>query len=295
MDGHLMAEEHSLLLEVLILNNMINNNIDMKKKTGKKQINESKSRIMPNKYLIRFKSRIINARQGAPGDVEKAVEEFYKMYGRKIQNPDFTPENLMKLADRIQGEGGSENIIGNGRHMGQNGNDSWWGMNMGGQMEEEAMPINESDLRSMIKECVKRLLNEGIGSSLTDRDFFMNNDRNMGGDDGPGYDINTGFTEEEVMDYFDNNITGGFSEIDAEEADVDVQDNETGSVNVHISRDGWEFWFAATGYRENERDLTCNINTKYDVEYKSPDGNHGSFKASNNEWVVIHNYFDYEI
>ena len=132
----------------------------MKKKTSKKQINESKSRIMPSKYLIRFKSRIINARQGAPGDVEKAVEEFYKMYGRKIQNPDFTPENLMKLADRIQGEGGSENIIGNGRHMGQNGNDSWWGMNIGGQMEEEAIPINESDLRSMIKECVKRLVKE---------------------------------------------------------------------------------------------------------------------------------------
>ena len=137
----------------------------MKSKTGKKQINESKGRIMPSKYLIRFKNRIINARQGAPGDVEEAVKEFYKMYGRKIQNPDFTLENLMKLAERIQGEGGSENIIGNGRHMGQNGSDSWWGMNMGGQMEEEAIPINESDLRAMVKECVKRILSEGFASS----------------------------------------------------------------------------------------------------------------------------------
>lgn len=160
---------------------------------------------------------------------------------------------------------------------------------------EEAMPINESDLRSMIKECVKRLIKESIGSSLTDRDFFMNNDRNMGGDDGPGYDINTGFTEEEAMDYFDNNITGGFSEIDAEDADIDIQDAESGDMNVQISKDGWEFWFRARGYRDSERDLTCNINTKYDVEYKSPDGNQGSFKATNNEWVVIHNYFDYEI
>lgn len=153
---------------------------------------------------------------------------------------------------------------------------------------KKSIKLNESDLRQMVMECVKRLIKENNG------DFFMNNDRKMFDDDGPGYDIDNGYTEEEVRDYFDNNIAGFSSYIKADDVEVSVIDDEIGIANIHIEKDDWEFWFQAHIYRENERDLVCNLDGT-EIEYNSPSCDHGYFKAANNQWVTIYNYFDYEI
>ena len=132
----------------------------MKKTASKGQMNESSKKIMPSKYMVRFKARILNASHFDTGNVEKEVKSFYKMYAGKIDNPDFTLNNLMELADKILGGNGSDHIWGAGFRPGQNGGDWWWGPNRGKFMEENVMPISESDIRAMVTECVKKLMKD---------------------------------------------------------------------------------------------------------------------------------------
>ena len=161
------------------------------------------------------------------------------------------------------------------------------------KMGKKVVRLNEDNLRYMVKEALKRVLKEGYG----DQNWFMNNERkpsvNTWDDDREEY----ASPEEEAKDFFYN------SEFDGEDVEIDVQDEETGEMNVHISKDGWEFWFRARGERVDERDLYCTLSRGGDasrqytwnmVEFKSPDGEEGSRPIGEyGSTLLIKDFFGY--
>lgn len=142
----------------------------MKQKINKRTLNEGK-KLMPYQYMVMFKNRVRNACQNSPEDLEKAVVNFYKHFGKKVQNKEFTLNNLMDLARSIAAEEGGIGIIGSGSLDKQGKADAWWGANLGSKIVEgkKTMKLTESDLRKMVTECVKRILSEGFASSSLKR------------------------------------------------------------------------------------------------------------------------------
>lgn len=123
----------------------------------------SREKVMPHKFWTIFKSRVINAAHGNFGEVERTVKEFYMQFRDKVGREDFTIDNLMDLAEKVEdGERGGHGNPGMGR---QGMADAWWGINAGKELEESRKPVklNEAKLKNIIAESVKRVLMEASG------------------------------------------------------------------------------------------------------------------------------------
>ena len=122
-----------------------------------------KGKVMPPKYKDIFTRRVQNAMHGHIGEVEKVVNEFYLQFKDKIRNEGFTLDYLMDLADKIEGGGtGGHGNPGMGR---QRMSDGWWATNAEKYLEENKkniVRINESQLRKLIKESVRKVMNEDM-------------------------------------------------------------------------------------------------------------------------------------
>ena len=128
----------------------------------------SREKVMPSKYYEIFRNRVRNASHGSLGDVKRAVREFYLQFKDKVAIESFTYKNLMDLADKIQY--GSHDQIIPGAREGWNGffaPDELGGDNDAfgpGRFDEnkKRLKLSESQLRKVIKESVKKVLNEDL-------------------------------------------------------------------------------------------------------------------------------------
>ena len=159
-------------------------------------INESvlaeldRRKVMPSKYYEIFKNRVINAIHGNFGDVERVVKEFYRDFKDRIPNADFTLDNLMELAENIDGDGGITHEKGGsiGGHKIKDA-DGWWGANMGKFLEEGKVLVTESQLCKLIKESVMKALVNEISSDMISRardKFIRKYGNNFMGQETPG-------------------------------------------------------------------------------------------------------------
>ena len=162
-------------------------------------------------------------------------------------------------------------------------------------MKKNVIRLNEGQLRRMLSEAVRRVVKEGLGDS----NWFLNNE--------PHHDVSPWFEDdyndederynpdEEAKEVFDQ--LESICDIDASDAEVDVLDNETGLLLVHVSENGWQFWFRAQGKRVDETDLGCTIRPGEVIEYTSQSGDKGDWKVESRfgSHILIKNYFDYEV
>lgn len=161
-------------------------------------------------------------------------------------------------------------------------------------MKKNVIRLNESQLHNLINESVKRVIKEW--GELDDRNWFLNHERtpNIPSDDDYEESHNP---EEEAQEVFQRIEEG--DGIDANNAEVEVVDKKSGLVKVHITEDGWQFWFSAVGKRVDEHDLFCTITErmprpwpqKEDIEYTSPDGDEGYWHVSGTYLILIKNWF----
>ena len=127
-------------------------------------------KVMPWKYMEIFKNRVLNASHGSHGEIKRTIVEFFKDFKDKIPNEAFTIENLMDLADKLQY--GSHDHIIPGAKEGWNGffaQDELGGDNDAfgpGRFNESktSVKLNESQLKQVIAESVKKVLKEGLPS-----------------------------------------------------------------------------------------------------------------------------------
>ena len=262
--------------------------------------------VMPGKYYEIFKNRIINAQHGSFGDVDRTIMEFFKDFKDRIPNEGFTPENLKDLAEKIEG-GGTTHERGDipGGHKIKDA-DGWWGRNAGKYLEEGKVRLTETQLRKVIKESVMKALMNEISSDMIGRaknKFYQK----YGGTDFPGPDakdfpkdehgnllypkdkkslashyrnfdqaIDRAKQGEQMNDPVTREAMEIWSEVE-NDVDWDITDdfgNEGCEVSGYIEVDGWEF--SASGYAERAGGL--NVEEIESVEFKSPDGQEGSFR-----------------
>ena len=166
-------------------------------------------------------------------------------------------------------------------------------------MKKNIVRLNESQLRKMIAESVKKVLKEEYG----DHNWFMNHESyppetlNSRDDEYGSYKS----LDEEAEEFFDDYVEG--EEFEANEVEIDVEEEETGKLRVYITIEGWQFCFRAYGEQVDETDLFCRLvrggspdqpASWNEIEYVSPDGEAGSFPvAPFGETLLIKNYFPY--
>lgn len=114
---------------------------------------------MAQRYRQMFISRVQNAAHGSFGEVERTVQEFYNQFKDKIDNENFTLENLMDMAERI--ENGEIHVHGNPGAGRQGYADGFWGGNWGKKMEEG----KKSRLNKIISESIRKALREATHKS----------------------------------------------------------------------------------------------------------------------------------
>lgn len=70
------------------------------------QLNEAinGTSFLPPEIRVRFFNTVRNAVHGGIGQLKRDVEDFYRRYRASAQNPRFTLDNLMKLANNIESE-----------------------------------------------------------------------------------------------------------------------------------------------------------------------------------------------
>jgi hypothetical protein len=167
-------------------------------------------------------------------------------------------------------------------------------------MKKNIVRLNETQLRKMIAESVKKVLKEEYG----DHNWFMNHESyppetlNSRDDE---YQNSSKSLDEEAEEFFNDYVEG--EELESNEVEIDVQDEETGKINVYVTKEGWQFCFRAYGHCVDETDLYCKLSrggrpdqpaSWNEIEYVSPDGEAGSFPVSQFvQSVLIKNYFPY--
>ena len=271
-----------------------------------------KRKVMPTRYYEIFKNRVFNAMHGSFGDVERVVKEFFRDFKDKVPNADFTLDNLMQLADDIEGGGDRTHERGStaGGHKIKDA-DGWWGANMGKFLEEDKLMVTESELRKVIKESVMKALNE-ISSGMIQRasnKFYQK----YGGSLFPGPDakdfprdehgnllypkdmkplaqhyrnFDQAYNDAKYAEQFDDPVTREAMEIWSEiENDVDWEMGDAqwfrdegghGPVIGYITvDDGWEFDAEGYGYMQGGSIGDVEVES---VSFKSPDGQEGSFR-----------------
>lgn len=176
-------------------------------------------------------------------------------------------------------------------------------------MSKNVVKINEAQLRNLIKESVRKVLKESLGEISSDmirraEDKFY---QKYGGSFFPGPDakdfprdehgnllypkdmkpladhyrkFDQAHKKAKYAEQFDDPITKEAMEIwnenesDAEWEIMDDFGNEGCEVGGRLDVDGWEF--TATGYAEKAGGL--NVEEIESVEFRSPDGQEGSFR-----------------
>lgn len=176
-------------------------------------------------------------------------------------------------------------------------------------MAKNVVRINETQLRGLIKESVRRVLKESLGEISSDmigraRDKFY---QKYGGTMFPGPDakdfprdehgnllypkdkkplaqhyrnFDQAYKDAKYAEQFDDPITKQAMEIwneNESNVDWDVTDdfeNEGCEVTGWLQVDGWEF--SASGFAEKAGGL--DVQEIESVEFKSPDGQEGSFR-----------------
>ena len=175
-------------------------------------------------------------------------------------------------------------------------------INVKDKMARNIVRLNESQLRRMIKESVKRAMNE-ISSDMISRasgKFYSKYGWNGSDVDSLEMDANgnklhpkdkkpiakhmrdfaDAFKRAKYSEQFDDPLTREAMEIwndYSDDVDWDVTDdfdNEGCEVTGSLEVDGWEF--TATGYAEYAGGL--DIKEIENVEFTSPDGEEGSFR-----------------
>lgn len=262
--------------------------------------------VMPGKYYEIFKNRIINAQHGNFGDVDRTIMEFFKDFKDRIPNEGFTLENLKDLAEKIEGGGTThERSDMEGGHKIKDA-DGWWRRNAGKYLEEKKVRLTEGQLRKLIKESVMKALVNEISSDMIGRaknKFYQK----YGGTDFLGPDakdfpkdehgnllypkdkkplashyrnfdqaIDRAKQDEQMNDPVTREAMEIWNEVE-NDVDWDITDdfgNEGCEVSGYIEVDGWEF--SAYGYAERAGGL--EVEEIESVEFKSPDGQEGSFR-----------------
>lgn len=261
-------------------------------------------KVMPSKYYEIFKNRVFNAIHGNFGDVERVVKEFFKDFKDKVPNEGFTIDNLMELADGIESGGNRTHERGStiGGHKIKDA-DGWWGANMGKFLEERKVRLTETQLRKLIKESVTKALMNEISSNMisraaaklygkygwngTDRDKLETDEHGNPlhpKDKKPMAQHYKNFQDsfqrakhdEQMNDPVTREAMDIWNEVE-NDVDWDITDdfgNEGCEVTGYIEVDGWEF--SASGYAQRAGGLNVE---EVEVEFKSPDGQEGSFSA----------------
>ena len=266
----------------------------------------NKEKVMSQRYGDIFVRRVRNAVHGDVGEVKRTVREFYEQFKDKIQSEDFNIKNLMELADKIELKELS-GLHGNFRGGSQGFADKWWGLDLGKELEEsrKKVKLNESQLRNLIRESVMKVMNE-ISSDMISRaekKFHLK----YGGTDFPGPDakdfpkdeygnllypkdkrtlaqhyrnFDDAYKRAKYSEQFDDPITKEAMEIWNEnvgDVDWEITDdfgNEGCEVGGWLEVDGWEF--SASGFAEKAGGL--DVQEIESVEFRSPDGQEGSFR-----------------
>jgi len=269
-------------------------------------------KVMPGKYYDIFKNRIINAQHGRHGDIEKAVMEFYKDFKKKVPNDGFTPENLMDLAEKIaDGEISGSHFVpwagygSNGfREIDAIGGDSdAFNRSYSGQFNEGRVRVTESQLRNLIKESVKKAIMNEISSDMISRASaklygkygWNGTEKDKLEKDEHGNPLHPkdkkpmaqhfknfsdAFQRAKRDEQMNDPVTREAMEIwNENESDVEWEitddfENEGCEVGGYLEVNGWEF--SATGYAERAGGL--NVEEINSVEFRSPDGQEGSFR-----------------
>ena len=221
----------------------------------------------------------------------------------RIDREDFTLDNLMELAEKIEdGEGGGGH--GNpGAHR-QGMADRWWGVNAGKELEESRKPVrlNESQLKKVIAESVKKVLNE-ISSDMISRASaklygkygWNGTERDKLEKDEHGNPLHPkdkkpmaqhfknfqdAFERAKRDEQMNDPVTKEAMEIWNEcEGDVDWEvtddfENEGVELGGTLEVDGWKFGASAYGHYAGG----LEVDEVYEVEFESPDGEEGSFR-----------------
>lgn len=172
-------------------------------------------------------------------------------------------------------------------------------------MAKNVVKINETQLRKLIKESVQKVMNE-ISSDMIQRASNKFHQK-YGGTMFPGPDakdfprdehgnllypkdmkpladhyrkFNQAYKDAKYAEQFDDPITKQAMEIwNENESDVEWEifddfDNEGCEVGGYLEVDGWEF--EAIGFAEKAGGL--NVQEIESVEFKTPDGQEGSFR-----------------
>lgn len=158
-------------------------------------------------------------------------------------------------------------------------------------MKKRTIRLNESELRKVISECVKRVLNEKYGDS----NWFMNHERDYDETLNSRIDDDTyASTEKVAEEFFNDNVLDG-EELSKNEVKIEVKDSDSRRIYVNVYRDNWQFWFPATAERVDETDLCCRVYGGALIEYISPDGEEGSWEEPSPYGfiIVVKDYFDY--
>jgi len=176
-------------------------------------------------------------------------------------------------------------------------------------MAKNVVKINETQLRNLIKESVRKVLKESLGEISSDMIQRASNKfyQKYGGTMFPGPDakdfprdkhgnllypkdmkpladhyrkFNQAYKDAKYAEQFDDPITKQAMEIwNENESDVEWEifddfDNEGCEVGGYLEVDGWEF--EAIGFAEKAGGL--NVQEIESVEFKTPDGQEGSFR-----------------
>ena len=211
-------------------------------------------KVMPAKYYDIFKSRVTNAMHGRFGEVERAVTEFYKDFRDRIPNEDFTFENLMELAEKIEDwDNSAGREWGNAEGHKVKNAEGWWAINKGKFLEEGKVRLNESQLKRVIAESVTRVLNEIYSDAKRDEE-----------------DPEIARKAQELYD-----------QVDLEHKVSDWADNYGCDVNLwgEIEDENGGLWkFEGWGSGVNVGGGDIEIDRVEEMNYESPDGHTGSIQ-----------------